>query len=210
MKPTYAFFFQFIENQEPLYMFRALLAHPQEVLNKRHLVYCSETATVPQPNYIIRTQYTNCHLWSAFWGWASNARNMWWGYWFSINWMKIASLWFHYTDCTFFCCFWLPSKTLFRRSEWGSSLLPDCRVPGGRISHLSQFWRGAMQETHNAVAFHLLSTSQHSSRQNRSGHTCCCTIMNLLEHHFSSASSLYWCHCCRHSNNPCSWAALFV
>jgi hypothetical protein len=41
-------------------MFRALLAHPQEALQKWHLVYCSETATVPQPTDIIRTQYTKC------------------------------------------------------------------------------------------------------------------------------------------------------
>jgi hypothetical protein len=44
-------------------MFRALLAHPQEVLHKRHLVYChgcSETATVAQPTDIIHTQYTKC------------------------------------------------------------------------------------------------------------------------------------------------------
>jgi hypothetical protein len=45
-------------------MFRALLAHPQEVLHKRHLVYSvrvmsvgCETATVPQPTDITRTQY---------------------------------------------------------------------------------------------------------------------------------------------------------
>jgi hypothetical protein len=48
-----------------LYMFRALLAHPQEVLHKRHLVYCVRiTATVPQPTDI-RTQYTKCRLCSA-------------------------------------------------------------------------------------------------------------------------------------------------
>jgi hypothetical protein len=69
-----------------LYMFRALLADPQEVLHKRYLVYfvrimsvgCATiavTATVPQPTDIIRTQYTKCRLCSASWGWASNARN---------------------------------------------------------------------------------------------------------------------------------------
>jgi hypothetical protein len=51
-----------------LYMFRALLAHPQEVLHKQHFVYC-----VP---VTIRTQYTKCRLWSASWEWASNARIM--------------------------------------------------------------------------------------------------------------------------------------
>jgi hypothetical protein len=63
-----------------LYMFRALLAHPHEALHKRNFVYCvrivGETATVPQPTDSIRTQYTKCLLWSASWGWASNARNM--------------------------------------------------------------------------------------------------------------------------------------
>jgi hypothetical protein len=29
-----------------LYMFRALLAHPQEVLNERHLVYCVRVVSV--------------------------------------------------------------------------------------------------------------------------------------------------------------------
>jgi hypothetical protein len=29
-----------------LYMFQALLAHPQEVLNKRHLVYCGRVMSV--------------------------------------------------------------------------------------------------------------------------------------------------------------------
>jgi hypothetical protein len=51
-----------------LYMFRALLAHPQEALHKRHLVYCvrvSETAIVAQPTDITRTQYTKCRLCSA-------------------------------------------------------------------------------------------------------------------------------------------------
>jgi hypothetical protein len=44
-----------------LYMFRTLLAHPQEVLHKRHLVYCV-TAIAAQPTDIIRTQYTKCRL----------------------------------------------------------------------------------------------------------------------------------------------------
>jgi hypothetical protein len=44
-----------------LYMFWTLLAHPQEMLHKRH---------------ITGTQYTKCNLWSASWGWASNAQNI--------------------------------------------------------------------------------------------------------------------------------------
>jgi hypothetical protein len=68
-----------------LYMFRALLAHPQEALQKRHLVYCvrvmsvgctSSTSILVQPIDTIRTQYTKCRLCSASWGWASNSRNM--------------------------------------------------------------------------------------------------------------------------------------
>jgi hypothetical protein len=60
-----------------LYMFRALLAHPQEVLHKRRLVYCvrvvswlhqdwsptsSSTPFLEQPTDITRTHYTNCRL----------------------------------------------------------------------------------------------------------------------------------------------------
>jgi hypothetical protein len=39
-----------------LYMFPALLAHPQETLHKRHLVY------YVQPTDIPCTQYTKCRL----------------------------------------------------------------------------------------------------------------------------------------------------
>jgi hypothetical protein len=69
------------------YMFRALLAHLQEALHKRHLVYCVRVMSVGctiigaelQPwcsQLTTRTQYTKCCLCSASWGWASNARNM--------------------------------------------------------------------------------------------------------------------------------------
>jgi hypothetical protein len=63
-------------------MFQALLAHPQEVLNKRHLVYWvlhqdwSKSSILVQPTDITRTQCTKCRLWIASWGWASNAQNM--------------------------------------------------------------------------------------------------------------------------------------
>jgi hypothetical protein len=40
-----AFVIQFIDHQS-LYMFRALLAHPQEVLHKQHLVYCISIISV--------------------------------------------------------------------------------------------------------------------------------------------------------------------
>jgi hypothetical protein len=64
-----------------LYMFRALLAHPQEVLhNVTWYIACvlcqlAEPGLV-QPTDITRTQYTKCHCAVIiFWGWASNARN---------------------------------------------------------------------------------------------------------------------------------------
>jgi hypothetical protein len=50
-------------------MFRALLAHPQEALQKRNFVYCLRVMTVGctwggvelvQPTDITRTQYTKC------------------------------------------------------------------------------------------------------------------------------------------------------
>jgi ferredoxin len=53
-------------------MFRASLAHPQEALHKRHLVYCTRV----QPTDIKREQCTKCRLCRASWGWASNVRNM--------------------------------------------------------------------------------------------------------------------------------------
>jgi hypothetical protein len=66
-----------------LYMFRALLAHPQETLYKRLLVYCVRVMSVGytrlgvvQATDITFTLYTKCCLWSASWRWASNARNM--------------------------------------------------------------------------------------------------------------------------------------
>jgi hypothetical protein len=57
-----------------LYMFRALLVHPQEVLHKRHLVYCVRMSVgcarivgpiLVQPPDITRMQYTKCRLCSA-------------------------------------------------------------------------------------------------------------------------------------------------
>jgi hypothetical protein len=66
-----------------LYMFRALLAHPQGSLHKGHLVYCVRVMSVSctiieveQPTDITRTQYTKCRLYSTSWGWASDIRNI--------------------------------------------------------------------------------------------------------------------------------------
>jgi hypothetical protein len=49
-------------------MFRALLAHPQEALQQRHLVYCMRVTSVGctrigvlvQPTDVTRKQYTKC------------------------------------------------------------------------------------------------------------------------------------------------------
>jgi hypothetical protein len=72
-----------------LHMFRALFAHLQEALNKRHLVYCMRVMSVVctrmgvatpilmQPTDITRKQYTKWRLYRDSWRWASNARNMW-------------------------------------------------------------------------------------------------------------------------------------
>jgi hypothetical protein len=77
-----------------LYTFRALFAHPQVALHKRHLVYC---VRMPQPTDIIRTQYTK----AVCAGPPEDKQVMLEtcrGPWFSLNWMKSASRWFHYTD----------------------------------------------------------------------------------------------------------------
>jgi hypothetical protein len=111
MKPSDALFIQLIENQEPLHVSRITCSFSEGatqtafgILRACHLSWlcydCSETVTVPQPTDIIRTQRTKCRLF--------NARNI-WGSLFSVNWIKSAWRWFHYTDvlwCTV-------SKTLF-------------------------------------------------------------------------------------------------
>jgi hypothetical protein len=50
-----------------IYMFRALLTHPQEAIHTWRLVYCLSVILVGR---------TKCRLCSTFWGWASNARNV--------------------------------------------------------------------------------------------------------------------------------------
>jgi hypothetical protein len=83
-----------------LYMFRALLAHPQEALHKRLLVYfaynvswlwhgCKLTSyarSIPNAVCVAPPEYEQVML--------ETCRS----FWFSINWMKIASRWFHYTN----------------------------------------------------------------------------------------------------------------
>jgi hypothetical protein len=56
-----------------LYTFRALLAHPQEALNKWHLAHCVRVISV---GCTILDGATKCRLRRATWGWTSNARNV--------------------------------------------------------------------------------------------------------------------------------------
>jgi hypothetical protein len=86
-----------------LYLFRALLAHPQEALHKRQLAApgLEFTPVLVQPTDVTRTQYTKCRLCSSSWGWArkppedeqimlETCRGP--------NWIKSALRWFHYTE----------------------------------------------------------------------------------------------------------------
>jgi hypothetical protein len=61
-----------------LYMFRALLAHPQEVLHKPHSVYYLRIMSVGCVTVAVKMQswHSQLTLSSACRGWASNARNM--------------------------------------------------------------------------------------------------------------------------------------
>jgi hypothetical protein len=88
------FLFNLLRIKGP-YMFRALLVHPQEVLHKRHMMYCvcvmsvscnrfkGYTLTLVQPTDIKHTQYTKWRLWSTL---ILNTLN------------KSASRWFQCTD----------------------------------------------------------------------------------------------------------------
>jgi hypothetical protein len=87
--------------------------------------------TLVQPTDITRTQYTKCRLYSASWGWASNARNM-YRHSFLINWIKRTSRWFHYTDilwCTVSRTLWADSIQIGLRKGgmW------ECRVYSRRV-----------------------------------------------------------------------------
>jgi hypothetical protein len=98
-----------------LYVFRALFAHPQEVLYKRNLVYCVRIMSVGCGSVTVVARFTvklqHCH--SKLTSYARNIPNAvcvappedeqvmyetYRGPWFWINWTKIASCWFHYTD----------------------------------------------------------------------------------------------------------------
>jgi hypothetical protein len=74
MKPMWCIFHSIYWESRGLYMFQALLVHPQEELHKRHLVCCvhimsvgcgtvaEKLATVSQPIDTIHTQCTKCRL----------------------------------------------------------------------------------------------------------------------------------------------------
>jgi hypothetical protein len=47
-----------------LYMFRALIAHPQEALHKRHLVYCVRIMSVGSATISVKLTYV-CNITSA-------------------------------------------------------------------------------------------------------------------------------------------------
>jgi hypothetical protein len=95
-----------------LYMFRTLLVHPQEAIHKRHLVYCVRIMSVGCATIAVSLQTWH----SQFTLYSRNIQNAVCvsppedeqvmletrtGSWFSINWMKSASRWFHYTDIQF-------------------------------------------------------------------------------------------------------------
>jgi hypothetical protein len=84
-----------------LYMFRALLAHPQEPLHKRHLVYCVHMSAGCAGLVAVKLTYAR-NIPNAFCVTPPEDEQVMLeicrGSWFSINWMKRASLWFHYTD----------------------------------------------------------------------------------------------------------------
>jgi hypothetical protein len=84
-----------------VYMFRALLAHTQEELHKWHLVYCLRVMIDGCATIVM-----NCNIPSAVCLSPPEDEQVMLetcrGSWFSINWMKRASRWFHYTD-TLWC-----------------------------------------------------------------------------------------------------------
>jgi hypothetical protein len=83
-----------------LYMFRALFAHPQEALDKRHLVYCVRIISVDCGT--VAVQLKPCNILNVVCLAPPEDEQVMLetcrGPRFSINWMKSASRWFHYTD----------------------------------------------------------------------------------------------------------------
>jgi hypothetical protein len=89
-----------------LYMFRALLAHPQEALHNRHLVYCVRIMSVGCATIAVSLTLYACNTPSAVCETPLEDKQVmletYRGPWISRNWMKSASRRFHYTDrlCT--------------------------------------------------------------------------------------------------------------
>jgi hypothetical protein len=88
-------------------MLRALLAHPQEASHKRHLEYCLSIMSVGCATIAVLTLYAR-NIPSAICVAPPEDEQVMLetcrGFWFSISWMKSASLWFHYTDIRVLWC----------------------------------------------------------------------------------------------------------
>jgi hypothetical protein len=146
-----------------LYMFRALLAHPQEVLHKRHLLYCVRIMSVGcgslQPCH---SQLTYAHsIPNAVCGsppedeqvrvMLETCR----GLRFSINWMKSASRWFHYTE-------------IWRR--WQSLFQLFCEVASGfkaSVKHVLEASPARSDGTHNTHTYSEVIISPFSVLESR-------------------------------------------
>jgi hypothetical protein len=61
MKPTWCTFHSIYWESRGLYMFRALLAHPQEVLHKQHLVYYVRIMSVGCNTVAVSVSWLNTH-----------------------------------------------------------------------------------------------------------------------------------------------------
>jgi hypothetical protein len=123
-----------------LYMFRALLTHPQEALHKQHLVYC------------VRTQYTKYSCWTPHEDeqvMLETCR----GLWFSINWMKSVSRWFHYTVITHVRhkCIW--------QSAGIATYIPN---PGTRWRRLVSFASRSRYSGGNSAPVSITRTHTHT------------------------------------------------
>jgi hypothetical protein len=92
-----------------LYMFRAWLAHPQEALHKRHLVYCMRIMSVGCGTVTVKLQPEDEQVMLETYR----------GFWFSKIWMRSAPHLFHYSDILWFTV----SKTLSLRYWFTCDLL---------------------------------------------------------------------------------------
>jgi hypothetical protein len=102
MKPTWCTFHSIYWKSKASYMFRALLVHPQEALNKRQLVYCVCIVSVGWATIAVKLTLYAWNIPNAVCAalpeddqvMLETCR----GPWFSINWMKSSSRWSHYTE----------------------------------------------------------------------------------------------------------------